>query len=86
MHSAKQNLLLGLAKILWSFDILPPKGKEIDLSLETGFVQDLALHPKDFDVTLKLRSGCTTESIMEHYAQTYEEEAELMGWEDGLYQ
>jgi hypothetical protein len=85
MHSAKQNLLLGLAKVLWAFDILPPEGKEIDLSLETGFVQELALHPKDFDVILKLRDRGAKEDIMGHYSQTYDAEAEVMGWEGGLY-
>ena len=85
MHSAKQSLLLGLAKVLWAFDVLPPEGKEIDLSLEKGFVQEIALHPKDFDVVLKLRDGCAKEDVMGHYARCYEAEAEVMGWEDGLY-
>lgn len=85
MNSAKQNLLLGLAKVLWAFDILPPEGKEIDLSLETGFIQEIALHPKDFDVVLKLRDSRTKEDIMDHYSQTYEAEAVIMGWEGGIY-
>ncbi|KAL2830286.1 cytochrome P450 [Aspergillus cavernicola] len=85
MHSAKHNLLLGLAKVLWAFDVLPPKGKEIDLSLETGFVPDIALHPKDFDVVLRLREGRTRGEVLDHYSSAYEGEAELMGWEEGLY-
>jgi hypothetical protein len=85
MHSAKQSLVLGLVKMLWAFDILPPEGREIDLSLETGFIQEFALHPKNFDVILKLRDGRTKEDIMEHYSQAYNAEAEVMGWERGLY-
>lgn len=85
MHSAKHSLLLGLAKVLWAFDILPAEGKEIDLSLETGFVQEIALHPKHLDVVLKLRNGRAKQDIMDHYSQTYAAEAELMGWKDGLY-
>ncbi|KAI0423563.1 cytochrome P450 [Xylaria sp. FL1042] len=85
MHLAKLNLLLGLAKILWAFDILPPKGKDIDLSLETGFVQGTALHAKDFDVVLKLRDGFAKSDIRNHYSQTYEAEAQAMGWEGALY-
>ncbi|KAH9218326.1 cytochrome P450 [Leptodontidium sp. 2 PMI_412] len=85
MHSAKQSLLLGLAKIVWAFDILPLKGKELDLSLETGFVQEVALHPKNLDVVLKLRNGRVKKDIMDHYYQTYEAEAKVMGWEGGLY-
>nr|A0A6F8RP03.1 RecName: Full=Cytochrome P450 monooxygenase grgG; AltName: Full=Gregatin A biosynthesis cluster protein G [Penicillium sp.]BCA42574.1 cytochrome P450 monooxygenase GrgG [Penicillium sp.] len=86
MHSAKHSLLLGLAKVLWAFDILPPEGKEIDLSLETGFVQEIALHPKELNVVLKLRDGRTKQDLMDHYSQTYAAEAEVMGWKDGLYQ
>nr|UBX54526.1 cytochrome P450 [Aspergillus sp.] len=85
MHSAKHSLVLGLAKVLWAFEILPPKGKEIDLSLENGFIQEIALHPKELDVVFKLRDGITKEDIMDHYSQAYEAEAEVMGWEDGLY-
>ena len=85
MHLARQSLILGMAKILWAFDVLPPEGKEIDLSLETGFVQKTAMTPKDFDVILKLRDGRSKEDIMDHYSQAYEAEAEVMGWENGLY-
>ena len=86
MHSAKQSLLLGLAKVLWAFDVLPPpEGKEIDLSLETGFVQEIALHPKELDVVLKLRDGRAKEDLLVHYSKAYEAEAEVMGWEGGLF-
>jgi cytochrome P450 len=85
MHSAKQSLLLGLAKILWAFEIMPLEGKELDLSLETGFVQEVALHPKNLDVVLKLRDGRAKKDIMDHYYQTYEAEAKIMGWEGDLY-
>lgn len=85
MHSAKQSLLLGLAKVLWAFDVVPPEESEIDLSLETGFVQDIALHPKKFDVVLRLREGRTREEVLGHYESAYEGEAEVMGWKDGLY-
>lgn len=43
------------------------------------------MHPKDFDVVLKLRDGRSKEDIMNHYSETYEIEAEMMGWEGGLY-
>ncbi|KAH7127281.1 cytochrome P450 [Dactylonectria macrodidyma] len=85
MDSARQSLLLGLAKVLWAFDILPPEGKDIDLNMETGFISDLALRPKKFDVALKLRDGRSKDDIMSHYYQAYESQAEVMGWEGGLY-
>ncbi|KAI1173366.1 cytochrome P450 [Nemania sp. FL0916] len=85
MHLAKQNLLLGMAKMLWAFELLPPEGKEIDLSVETGLVQGTALHPKEFDLVLKLRDESLKQEIMDHYAQTYEGEADMMGWKGGLY-
>ncbi|POR35119.1 hypothetical protein TPAR_04688, partial [Tolypocladium paradoxum] len=85
MDSARQSLVLGLAKLLWAFEILPPQGKEIDLNMDTGFISDLALRPKDFDVLLKLRDGRTKDDIMDHYHQAHEGQAEVMGWEGGLY-
>ncbi|KAI0097583.1 cytochrome P450, partial [Nemania sp. FL0031] len=85
MYLANQNFLLGLAKMLWAFEIQPADNKEIDLSLETGLVQGTALHPKDFDLILKLREGRTKEDIMSHYYQTYEGEATIMGWTDGKF-
>ncbi|KAI0185481.1 cytochrome P450 [Xylaria flabelliformis] len=85
MHLAKLNLLLGLAKIVWAFEILPPEGKEIDLSIETGLIQGTALHPKDFDVVFKLRDEHFKKDIMEHYSQAYEVEAEVFGWRGDEY-
>lgn len=83
MQLAKQSLILGLAKILWAFDVLPatPTADELDLSVETGFVQGLiTFHPKNLDVSLRLRPGRSKQDIMDHYAETYKVEAELMGW------
>ncbi|KAF9781439.1 cytochrome P450 [Fusarium proliferatum] len=85
MDSARQSLMLGLAKVLWAFEIMPAPGKEIDLNMETGFISDLALRPKDFDVVLKLRDGRTKGDILDHYSQAYEAQAAVMGWENGLY-
>lgn len=83
MHLAKLNMLLGVAKMLWAFEILPPEGKDIDLSLETGLVQGTALAHKDFDIILKLRDQSFKQAIREHYSQSYEAEAEVFGWKDG---
>jgi hypothetical protein len=85
MDSARQSLMLGLAKVLWAFEIMPAPGKEIDLNMETGFISDLALRPKDFDVVLRLRDGRTKGDILDHYSQAYEAQATVMGWENGLY-
>ncbi|CAG8984164.1 hypothetical protein HYALB_00008166 [Hymenoscyphus albidus] len=85
MHSTKQTFLLGLAKILWAFEILPLEGKNLDLSLKTRFVQEVALHPKSLDVSLKLKNGRTGKTIIGHYHQKYEDEAKVMGWENDLY-
>ncbi|KAF1826658.1 cytochrome P450 [Dissoconium aciculare CBS 342.82] len=82
MHAAKQNLLLGLAKILWAFDILPPEGEAtIDLSMETGFVfENFFLRPKDFDVVLRMREKRSADDISKHYSDAYQAEAEFLGW------
>ncbi|KAH7014523.1 cytochrome P450 [Microdochium trichocladiopsis] len=82
MLLAKQSLMLGLAKILWAFDVLPAQaGEELDLNVETGFVQGLiTFHPKHLDVSLKLRPGRSKQDILDHYSETYKVEAELMGW------
>ncbi|KAI0975855.1 cytochrome P450 [Xylaria arbuscula] len=81
MYVANQNLMLGLANIVWAFEVRSADGKEIDLDLETGFVQKTALEPKNFDLVLKLRKSCTEKDIMDHYLQTYEGEAKIMGWD-----
>lgn len=82
MQLAKQSLILGLAKMLWAFDVLPAQeGEELDLSVDTGFVQGLiTFHPKHLDVSLKLRPGRSKQDILDHYSETYKVEAELMGW------
>ena len=86
MESAKKNLLLGMAKFLWAFEILPPdSAKGIDLSMETGYISDLALRPKDFDVKVKLRNGLSKEDVVKHYVATYKGEAEIMGWDNSQY-
>ncbi|GES65194.1 related to O-methylsterigmatocystin oxidoreductase [Aspergillus terreus] len=85
MHSAKHSLVLALAKVFWALEILPPKGKKIDLSLDNGFIQAIALHPNELDVVFKVSDGLTKEDIMNHYSQAYKGEAEVMGWEDGVY-
>lgn len=85
MESAKKNLLLGMAKFVWAFDVSPPEGGEVDLSIETGYVSDLALRPKDFDVVVKLREGVSRQDVMAHYVETYQGEAEIMDWKDGRY-
>ncbi|KAJ5602414.1 cytochrome P450 3 monooxygenase [Penicillium hordei] len=61
MNSAKQSLLLGLAKAACDFYIVPIEGKDIHLDLETGFVQEIALHPKYLDIALELRDRRTKE-------------------------
>ncbi|KAF2794876.1 cytochrome P450 [Melanomma pulvis-pyrius CBS 109.77] len=85
MESAKKNLLLGMAKFLWAFEVLPPDGQDIDLSMETGYISDLALRPKSTDVVVKLRDGVSREDVYNHYYETYKEEAEVMGWANNQY-
>lgn len=82
MQLAKESLILGLAKMLWAFDVLPAQeGKELDLGVDTGFVQGLiTFHPKHLDVSLKLRPGRSKQDIQDHYSEMYKVEAEVMGW------
>ncbi|KAG9203636.1 hypothetical protein G6514_002654 [Epicoccum nigrum] len=83
MESAKKNLPLGTAKFLWASEILPPySAKGIDPSMEMGYISDLALRPKVFDVKVKLRERLSKENIVKHYVATYKGETEIMGWED----
>ncbi|EAQ87444.1 hypothetical protein CHGG_04063 [Chaetomium globosum CBS 148.51] len=82
MLLAKQSLILGLAKVLWAFEVLPAEGGgELDMDVETGFVQGLiTFHPKKLDVSLRLREGRSRQDILDHYAEAYQVEAEVMGW------
>lgn len=82
MQLAKESLILGLAKMLWAFDVLPAQeGAELDLSVDTDFVQGLiTFHPRHLDVSLRLRPGRSKQNILDHYSETYKVEAEIMGW------
>lgn len=82
MLLAKQSLILGLAKILWAFDVLPAQeGQELDLDVDTGFVQGLiTFHPKNLDVSLKLRPERSKKDLLDHCSESYKIEAELMCW------
>ncbi|KXJ95002.1 cytochrome P450 [Microdochium bolleyi] len=84
MLLAKQSLILGLAKILWAFDVLPAQeGQELDLDVDTGFVQGLiTFHPKNLDVSLKLRPERSKKDLLDHCSESYKIEAELMCWQE----
>lgn len=62
MQLAKQSLILGLAKLLWVFDVPPAQEwVELDLNVDTGFVQGIiTFQPRTPDVSLKLRPGSRT--------------------------
>jgi hypothetical protein len=84
-ESAKKNLLLGMAKFLWAFEVSAPDGREIDLSMETGYISDLALRPKNTDVSVHLREGISRDDVYSHYYDTYKGEAEVFGWMNNEY-
>jgi hypothetical protein len=86
MESAKMNLLFGMAKFLRAFEVLPPDAdKDVDSSIESTYISDLALRPNKFDVRVKLRDRVSKEDVMKHYVATYQSEAEIMGLNNSQY-
>ncbi|EXA28458.1 hypothetical protein FOVG_19938 [Fusarium oxysporum f. sp. pisi HDV247] len=80
-HLAESSLLINMAKLVWVFDILPGKdnatGKQlsssdIDDSIATGWTNGFLTAPKEFPVSLVMRSPKHARIIDEECAEAQE--------------
>jgi len=72
IHLAERNLFLGIAKLIWAFDILPgldAQGNTIepDLDPRTGYCEGFLVCANDFPCRIKLRSPARRDTIMKEY-------------------
>lgn len=74
MHLAERNMFLGMAKMLWAFDIKPkadPKSgvrKPIGTDPVKDYTEGFLVCPVEFGVDAKVRSEARRETIMSEFA------------------
>lgn len=59
---ARNGSLLLLAKLVWAFDLVPPR--PLDLSIETGYHGGLVLGPEAFDLDFVPRSDTRRQAVL----------------------
>jgi cytochrome P450 len=77
MHLAERNMFIGMAKLLWAFDIRPAKdekGKEValDVSCETGYGAGFLVCANDFLCEIVPRSKRRRETVMREFGEVEE--------------
>lgn len=63
---ASNNLYIALAKMLWTFDILPKKGVTYDIF---DYTDGFNIRPHKFEVVIKIRSTQHQKVLMEQYKE-----------------
>lgn len=72
IHLAERNLFIGVAKLLWAFEFTQPAGTESDTNAESGASQGFLHAPKDYGLSIKLRSAEKGNTILKEYEQAKE--------------
>ena len=72
IHLAERNLFLGIAKIIWAFDIqagLDADGKPVepDFDPRTGYSEGFLVCAKDFPCRITPRSEARRETVMREF-------------------
>ena len=74
IHLAERNLFMGMAKMLWAFDIKPaadPRtGTRVPLDTDpiTGYTEGFVVSPKDLRCDIQVRSEARRETILKEFA------------------
>ena len=64
---AENSMLLTMAKMLWSFDIVGPAG--LDTSVDTAFKDAILTGPKSFPVDFRVRGSTRREVLLSDWAK-----------------
>ena len=72
------TVMLAASKAIWAFDVLPPPGG-IDLSIETGYKDDIVAEPEDPTVIFKFRDASREASLVEDASRTDRIAREMLG-------
>lgn len=75
---AYTTILLAASKIVWTFDVLPPKGG-VDISIETGYKDGTVTEPIDPTVIFKLRDEKREVGMVEDLCRTEAIAKEMLG-------
>lgn len=63
------TVMLAASKAIWTFDVWPPPGG-IDLSIETGYKDDIVAEPIDPTVVFKFRDASREAALVEDASRT----------------
>ncbi|POS72256.1 cytochrome P450 [Diaporthe helianthi] len=72
------TVMLAASKAVWAFDVLPPPGG-IDLSIETGYKDDIVAEPLDPNVVFKFRDASREVALAEDASRTAGVAREMLG-------
>lgn len=70
--------MLAASKAIWAFDVLPPPGG-IDLSIETGYKDDVVAEPLDPTVIFRIRDASREVALVEDASRTAGVAREMLG-------
>lgn len=72
------TVLLAASKIVWAFDVLPPPGG-VDVSIETGYKDDIVAEPADPTVIFRFRDASREAALVEDGYRTDGIAREMLG-------
>lgn len=72
------TVMLAASKAIWAFDVLPPPGG-IDLSIETGYKDDIVAEPGDPTVIFKFRDASREAALVEDASRNDRIAREMLG-------
>lgn len=70
--------MLAASKVVWAFDVLPPPGG-VDVSIETGYKDDIVSEPEDPAVVFKFREADRKAALVEDGSRTDGIAREMLG-------
>ncbi|KAJ5649893.1 cytochrome P450 2D18 [Penicillium longicatenatum] len=74
IHLAERGMFIAFAKMLWAFEMSEPVDPQtglstpVDVDAETGYMEGFLSCPKDFKVTIRVRSESRRETILREFA------------------
>lgn len=72
------TVMLAASKVVWAFHVLPPPGG-VDVSIETGYKDDIVAEPEDPTVIFKVRDASREAALLEDASRTDGIAREMLG-------
>jgi cytochrome P450 len=73
IHLAERNLFLGIAKLLWAFDIKPGKDSDVDVDPVTAYSEGFLTCAHPYGCEVEVRSEGRKETILREFKRAEEE-------------